>query len=53
MKRIILILALAFGALCVIFGMCYACLCIMDIAKKFRDAKKATIQKLKDYVLDD
>ena len=50
MKRIFCILSLVFGALCLVFGVGYATLLIMELVKKLRATKEVAMQKIRDFV---
>jgi len=50
MKKIFCILSLVFGALCLVFGVGYATLLIMELVKKLRATKEVAMQKIRDFV---
>ena len=53
MKKIFCILSLVFGALCLLCGICYGVLLVMELSGKLKAVKKEAIKRIKDYVLDE
>ena len=53
MKKILLIAALCFGALCILCAVACGGLCICDLLKKIKAKKLEMLDKIKDYIQEE
>ena len=53
MKKVFCILSLVFFILCLICGACYGALFAKELILKLKEAKKTTIEKIKDYIAEE